>query len=76
MKSVEQPALITLKNMLLATDISSAMALRYARVLGREDGAQARTLHVSDPDNCQLLGPEAFATTFNGIHDASQNAAE
>jgi nucleotide-binding universal stress UspA family protein len=72
MKSVEQPTLISLKNMLLATDLSpsSAMALRYAQALGREHGAQVHTLHVSGPDDYQLLCPEAFATTFNGTHDA------
>jgi nucleotide-binding universal stress UspA family protein len=78
MTSVEQPTLISLKNMLLATDLSpsSAMALRYAQALGRQHGAQVHTLHVSGPDNYQMLCPEAFATTFNGTHDASQCDSE
>lgn len=72
MKSVEHPTLISLKNMLLATDLSpsSAMALRYAQALGREHGAQVHTLHVSGPDDYQLLCPEAFATTFNRTQEA------
>jgi nucleotide-binding universal stress UspA family protein len=74
MKSLEQSALLSLKNILLATDLSpsSAKALRYARALGCEHGAQVHTLHVSGPDDYQLLCPEAFASTFNGVHDASR----
>jgi nucleotide-binding universal stress UspA family protein len=78
MKSLEQPVLVSLKNILLATDLSSssAMALRYARALGHEQGAQVHTLHVSGPDNYQLLCPEAFATTFHGTHSASRCNSE
>jgi nucleotide-binding universal stress UspA family protein len=78
MKSVEQPTLMSLKNMLLATDLSasSAMALRYAQALTREHGARVHTLHVSGPDNYQLLCPEAFATTFNGTHSVPHRDSE
>jgi nucleotide-binding universal stress UspA family protein len=78
MKSVEQPTLTSLKNVLLATDLSpsSAMALRYAQALGREHGTQVHTLHVSGPDDYQLLCPEAFATTFNGTQGAPQCDSE
>ena len=78
MKSIEQPTLTSFKNMLLATDLSPAseMALRYAQALGREHGAQVHTLHVSGRDDYQLLCPEAFATTFNGPHNASRCSSE
>jgi nucleotide-binding universal stress UspA family protein len=66
MKSLEIPALTSLKNILLATDLStsSATALQYARALAHEHGAHVHTVHVSGPDNYQLLCPDAFATTF------------
>ncbi len=78
MKSLEQTALISLKNILLATDLSpsSAMALAYARALGNEHGARVHTLHVSGLDNYQLLCPEAFAETFNRKDQSSQSDSE
>ncbi len=66
MKLLEQAASLSLKNILLATDLSpsSEMALHYARMFAREHGVQVHTLHVSSTDNYQLLCPEAFAATF------------
>jgi nucleotide-binding universal stress UspA family protein len=72
MKTLEQAALVTFKRVLLATDLSpsSEMALQYARVFGREPGVQIYTLHVSGPDNYQLLCPEAFSDTFSGRRES------
>jgi nucleotide-binding universal stress UspA family protein len=69
MNTLETSALISLKNILLATDLSasSQKALQYARALAHEHGANVHTLHVSGPDNYQLLCPEAFATTFERL---------
>lgn len=69
MKTLETSALISLKNILLATDLSasSQKALQYARALAHEHGANVHTLHVSGPDNYQLLCPEAFTTTFDQL---------
>jgi nucleotide-binding universal stress UspA family protein len=70
MNTPETSALISLKNILLATDLSasSRMALQYARAFAHEHGAHIHTLHVNGPDNYQLLCPEAFATTFDQLH--------
>jgi nucleotide-binding universal stress UspA family protein len=69
MKTLETSALISLKNILLATDLSasSQKALQYARALAHEHGASVHTLYVSGPDNYQLLCPYAFATTFEQV---------
>lgn len=62
---------ISLKNILLATDLSasSKMALQYARALAHEHGASVHALHVGGPDEYQLLCPEAFAATFDRVPD-------
>jgi nucleotide-binding universal stress UspA family protein len=77
MKTLETSAQISLKNILLATDLSasSQMALQYARALAHEQGAHVHTLHVSGPDDYQLLPPEAFATTFDQVPAGSDGFA-
>jgi nucleotide-binding universal stress UspA family protein len=78
MKILEQAASLSLKNILLATDLSpsSEMALHYARAFARVHGAQVHTLHVSGPDNYQLLCPEAFAATFREMPIASSDDSD
>lgn len=74
MTTLARAATLSLKNILLATDLSpsSEMALQYARAFAREPGTRIYTLHVSAPDDYQLLNPEAFAATFSskreGLH--------
>lgn len=62
---------VSLKNILLATDLSasSKMALQYARALAHEHGASVHALHVGGRDEYQLLCPEAFAATFDRAPD-------
>jgi nucleotide-binding universal stress UspA family protein len=55
---------------------SSVMALHYARVFAREHGVQVHTLHVSGPDNYQLLCPEAFAATFREMPLSATNDSD
>lgn len=71
MEILEAVSSLSLKNVLLATDLtpSSDKALLYARALAREHGSHVYTLHVSGPDDYQLLCPEAFAETFNQLGD-------
>lgn len=74
-----QPALsLSLKNILLATDFSqgSEVALRCAQALSCRHGSRVHTIHVSGPDSYQLLGPDAFALTFNGPVGDSSNPTE
>src|SRR5215469_12205771 len=68
MTTQAQPTSISLKNILFATDLSlsSETALQYARAFAREHGVHVHTLHVSGPDDYQLLNPEAFAATCRG----------
>jgi nucleotide-binding universal stress UspA family protein len=68
MTPLAQPTSISIKNILFATDLSpsSETALQYARAFAREPGVRVHTLHVSGPDDYQLLNPEAFAATFRG----------
>jgi nucleotide-binding universal stress UspA family protein len=70
MKTLAPTLSVSLKNILLATDLSPASerALQYAQAFAREHVA-VHTLHVSGADNYQLLCPEAFATTFNAVGD-------
>lgn len=67
MPTLESPPAVSFKNILLATDLSpvSEKALLYARALAREHESAVYTVHVSGPDEYQLLCPEAFAETFN-----------
>jgi nucleotide-binding universal stress UspA family protein len=77
MKSLETSALIALKSVLLATELSasSQMAFEYARALAHEHGAHVHTLHVSGPDSYQLLCPEAFSATFDELPSESNGLA-
>src|SRR5262249_20919300 len=70
MKTLEPTLSVSLKNILLATDLSPAseIVLQYAQPFAREHVA-AHKLHVSGADNYQLLCPEAFASTFNTFRD-------
>jgi nucleotide-binding universal stress UspA family protein len=76
--STSLPASISLQNILLATDLSpvSEMALEYARAFAREPGARVHTLHVSAPDDYQLLNPEAFAATFAGKREIPRHSLD
>ena len=67
MPILEAPPAISFKNILLATDFSPASdnALLYARAFAREHESAVYTVHVSGPDEYQLLCPEAFAESSN-----------
>src|SRR5215472_12127514 len=71
MPTLEPIVSVSLKNILLATDLSPASerALQFAQAFAREHAA-VHTLHVNGSDNYQLLCPEAFAATFNTARDS------
>jgi nucleotide-binding universal stress UspA family protein len=74
MPTLEAPPVVSFKNILLATDFSPASerALLYARAFAREHDSFVYTVHVSGPDEYQLLCPEAFTETFNQLeHDGT-----
>jgi nucleotide-binding universal stress UspA family protein len=70
MQTYEPTVSVSLKNILLATDLSPASerAFEFAQAFAREHAA-VHTLHVSGADNYQLLCPEAFAATFASPRD-------
>ncbi len=78
MKTLEQAASLSLKNILLATDFSpgSEMALKYARAIAQRHGSHVHTIHVNAPDSYQLLDPDAFAITFNGLAGDAQHLSD
>jgi nucleotide-binding universal stress UspA family protein len=78
MKTLEQAASLSLKNILLATDFSpgSEMALKYAQAIAQRHGSHVHTIHVNGPDSYQLLDPDAFAITFNGLGADAQHLSD
>ncbi len=78
MTLVEPAVSISLKNILLATDLSecSAKALQYSRGLGGRFGSRVHAIHVSAPDSYQLLEPEALSITFRELRDAAQHPTD
>lgn len=72
MKLMEPALSLSLKNILLATDLTSCsdIALKYAMALARFHSSQVYTIHVEGPDGYQLLLPEAFSVAFRGVDTA------
>ena len=69
MKLMEPALSLSLKNILLATDLTSCsdIALKYAMAMARRHSSQVYTIHVEGPGSYQLLLPEAFSVAFRGI---------
>jgi nucleotide-binding universal stress UspA family protein len=62
MNLMEPQVALSLKNILLAVDFSTASesAVRYARAIARQCMSKVHTVHVNGPDSYHLLPPEAF----------------
>jgi nucleotide-binding universal stress UspA family protein len=69
--------MITLKNILVATDFSepSATALDYGRALARTFGASLHVLHVTDNALSQAMLPDAAPTNYPGLLEALEESA-
>ncbi|HSK44777.1 MAG TPA: universal stress protein [Candidatus Binatia bacterium] len=78
MNTLEPVIALSLKNILLATDISpgSETAVKYAQAIARRHTSRVHTIHVNSPDSYNLLDPDAFAITFNGFAANSNNVAD
>jgi nucleotide-binding universal stress UspA family protein len=78
MKTLEQANVLSLKNILLATDFSpgSEMAVKYAQAIAQRHASRVHTIHVNSPNSYNLLDPEAFAVTFSGPEATSRNTAD
>ena len=72
------PFALSVKNILLATDFSSAseVALKYAQAVARRLDSRVHTIHVNAPDSYSLLDPDAFAITFDWPQANSKNGAD
>ncbi len=72
------PFALSVKNILLATDFSSAseVALKYAQAVARRLASRVHTIHVNAPDSYSLLDPDAFAITFDWPQANSKNGAD
>lgn len=68
---------LSLKNILLATDLSPASesALKFAQAIARRHGAQLHAINV-DGDYYQLLEPEPLNITFQELPSASVQPTE
>jgi nucleotide-binding universal stress UspA family protein len=69
--------MITLKNVLVATDFGTASetALAYGRDLARTFSARLHVLHVVDDVLGRAMSAEGYATDVSGIQRAIENAA-
>ena len=78
MTTIEQALSISLKNILLATDLSpvSETALKYARAISRERKAALHAIHVVSPSSYQLLQPEALAVSFRELENSDERATD
>lgn len=78
MKLLEPALSLSLKNILLATDLSlaSETAFKYARALAARHGAQLHAIHVSGEYSYQVLEPERLAITFRDIPAADLRPTE
>lgn len=78
MKLMEPALSLSLKNILLATDLSatSEPALKYARALAQRHGSQLHAIHVSGEYSYQLLEPEPLAITFRDLPAAELRPTE
>lgn len=78
MATIEQALSISLKNVLLATDLSpvSETALKYARAIARERKAELHAIHVVSPSSYQLLQPEALAVSFRELENSEDRATD
>ncbi len=77
--TLAQPAVsISLKNILLATDLSecSEKALQYAQGLAQHLGSRVQAVYVSGPESYHLLDPEALSITFHEVRDASRHPTD
>ena len=69
--------MISLKNILVATDFSEASdaALTYGRTLARAFGATLHGLHVVDPMYLNALGAEAYVSMTSDLDEQAEESA-
>jgi nucleotide-binding universal stress UspA family protein len=78
MNTLEAVTALSVKNILLATDFSSGSetAVKYAQAIARRHASRVHTIHVNSPDSYNLLDPDAFSITFNGLESDTRNVAD
>jgi len=69
--------MITLKNILVATDFSEASdaALTYGRALARNFGATLHLVHVVGNVNALVYGADAYAVSMPELQEEIEEAA-
>lgn len=74
---LEDTTVITLQNILLATDFSepSAAALEYAKALAKAFGARIHVLHVLEDLAAHAWTTEVYVAALPGVHDEMEKQA-